>query len=67
MTMAQAIAGALAGDEKSRRIGWADAMLGVAWCCPAGADMLAYSLGYADGKTERLCRSGESEPPERQQ
>lgn len=63
----QAIAGALAGDEKSRRIGWADAMLGVAWCCPAGADVVAYSLGYHEGEQERPRHAGETPAPERPQ
>lgn len=45
----QAIAGALIGDERSRQIGWNDGHNGTAWCCPAGADVLAYSLGYYDG------------------
>lgn len=67
MTLAQAIAGALAGDEKSRRIGWADAMLGVKWCCPAGADTLAYSLGYQAGEQERAQCGGEAVTPERPQ
>lgn len=64
MTMAQAIAGALRGDTESRRIGFADGISAAPWSCPAGADMLAYSLGYADGKTERLC-GGDRTRPER--
>lgn len=67
MMIARAIAGALAGDAKSRRIGWADAMLGVAWCCPAGADALAYTLGYHEGEQQRTCCCGERAQPERPQ
>jgi hypothetical protein len=60
----QAIAGALRGDEKSRRLGHAHAIFGIPWCCPEGTDMLAYSLGHADGVSDRLCCSGERATPE---
>lgn len=59
--VAQAIAGALRGDEDSRCIGFRDALTGAPWACPAGADMLAYSLGYADGEVERAYRFRDAE------
>lgn len=53
-----AIASAFRGNEKSRELGRFHALLGLTWSCPEGTDMLAYSLGYADGRAERGCCGG---------
>jgi hypothetical protein len=49
----RAIASAMRGDEKSRALGFTDAADGIGWHCPAGADVLAYSLGYQEGEQAR--------------
>ena len=67
MTRAQAFARALRIDKRSRQLGREAASIGLPWRCPDDADMLSYSLGYADGKTEHMCRCGEPAPPERLQ
>lgn len=67
MTIAQALASALRGDEKSRELGRYHALLGRPWCCPETTDMLAYSLGYAQGESERVCCGGDQAQPERVQ
>lgn len=67
MRTLQAVASVLRGDEQSRERGRFDALMGRTWSCPEGADMLAYSLGYADGETDRACCAGERAEPERPQ
>lgn len=67
MRALQTIASALRGDEASRRLGLTHATFGLPWSPPEGADMLAYSLGHADGVSRRLCCGGERAEPERPQ
>jgi hypothetical protein len=67
MRALQTIASALRGDQKSRELGLMHAAFGLPWCCPEGADMLAYSLGHADGVSRRLCCGGERAEPEKPQ
>jgi len=59
----QAVATALRGDAVARRIGRFDALAGKPWCCPPDADLLGYSLGYADGVTDRCCGACGLPPP----
>lgn len=67
MTIAQALASALAGDPNSREIGYAHGRLGMPWCCADNLDLLAYSLGHAAGLAERECCEGARAQPERAQ
>lgn len=59
---AQTFARGLGIDPVSRARGEADARAGAAWACPDTCDLLAYSLGYAAGRAERVCCGGESAP-----
>lgn len=63
--LTRAIAAVLRGDERSRTLGRERALLGLPWRCPEGVDMLAYSLGYADGVSERACCNSEQAQAER--
>ncbi len=67
VAVTRAISSALRGDERSRKIGREHALIGLAWCCPGDADMLAYSLGFADGQSERACCCGDRAQAERAQ
>ncbi|MCC6172032.1 MAG: hypothetical protein IT481_08380 [Gammaproteobacteria bacterium] len=60
MTMAQAIAGAIAPDRMAWQQGYDHARAGLCWRCPDHLDLLAYSLGHAAGVAD--CSEGQLSP-----